>query len=137
MPKLYPCTIIVMQEGKPLEGASVSLMPMDSNSRWSAGGVTDSKGKAQISVHGKYTGVAPGRYHLCINKIEVEPIDLEKYPRKAGTETPTPDIYDLIAPKFGNLETAQEVEVVTDGKNEWTVDVGSAVRVLVPQRKRQ
>ena len=40
MPKLTPVNLIVMQDGTPLDGAVVSLIPTD-NSRWNAGGVTD------------------------------------------------------------------------------------------------
>lgn len=132
MPKLYPCTVSVIQDGKPLSEASISLIPVDSSSRWASGGLTNESGKAEMQIFGKYKGAAPGKYYLCINKTEEGPISSDI--RQPGSEATEPDIFDLIAPKFGDIDTAQIVEVVENRKNAWTVDVGSAVRILIPKR---
>lgn len=96
--------------------------------------MTDAKGEARIIVHGKYEGGAPGRYRLCVSKVEADPDDPAQ-DRSPGTETVSPDTYDLIDPKFGDVETVQEIEIVAGQTNEWTVDVGKAVRIRIPKRK--
>ncbi len=53
MPELYPVVVSVVQDGKPLEGASVQLIPADAiNARWACGGCTNANGEAEIATLG-------------------------------------------------------------------------------------
>lgn len=129
MPSLYPASVTILQDGKPLEGASVTLMPTDPNSRWATSMTTNARGVATVKVHGKYKGAGAGTYRLCISRIEVQPAPPERQAAHPGIVLP-PDNFDLIDPMFGNLETAEIIEISPGGKNTWTVDVGAAVRIL-------
>ena len=84
MPKLTPTVVTIMQDGAPLEGAIVSLLPLDAaNSRWNAAGVTDKSGKAKIRTLSQYDGAAAGKYKVTVTKTYVEPMPVEI---KNGTE---------------------------------------------------
>lgn len=133
MPDLYPCSVYVIQDGKPLSGASISFLPVEAGGRWASGGLTDENGKATVRIRGKYKGAAPGKHYLCITKTESDP--LPSGTQESGKVSVEVDLYDLIDRKFGNIETAQIVDVLEKKKNEWTVDVGKAVRVLIPKQK--
>jgi len=138
MPTPHPTVITVIQDGQPLEGASIALIPMESTNSWNAGGMTDATGKASLLTLTKYDGVVPGKYYVIVTKNEsdkskITPPDPEtdpqgyaKYMDESGKEQLAS--YDLIDPKFGKISpTAETVDVVA-GKNEKTIDVGKAVR---------
>lgn len=130
MPKLHPVTITIIQDGKPLEGASVVLTPVEpANVKWFSGGETDSRGIVTPRVHGKYKGSPAGRYFVSVSKTETEPTP----PEKLDTDF-VANSYNLIDPKFRESPELQEIEVVSSGKNAWTLDVGPTVRQLVPKR---
>jgi hypothetical protein len=67
MPPLTPCTIEVSFGGEKLEKVSVMLRPKD-GSRWGAGGLTDSDGRAVMKTAGPFEGVVPGEYTLSFEK---------------------------------------------------------------------
>jgi hypothetical protein len=130
MPQLYPVEVTVIGEGRPIADVMVTLMPIDSNSRWASGGETNTLGVAVLKTQGVYAGAATGKYKVCISKIEIDPIV-----PVGPDETPPPvNSYHLIDPKFFNIETAQEVEV-TAKKNTWTINVGKPVRKLIETKK--
>jgi hypothetical protein len=132
MPKLHPVQITVVGDGQPIANAGVTLMPMDQeNSRWASGGQTGSNGVAILKTQGVYSGAATGKYKVCISKAETDPT-----PPVGPDETPPPtNSYNLIDPKFGNMETTTEVEVVA-GNNSWQIDVGKPIRELIQDEKR-
>ena len=75
MPKLTSVVLTVKQDGAPLEGAVVGLLPLDpANSRWNAGGVTDKNGQAKIRTLAQYDGAVPGKYKVTVVKTFVEPL---------------------------------------------------------------
>ena len=138
MPAPQPTSITITQDGSPLPGASVALIPVDSSNQWNAGATTDDKGVAVVHTLGQYAGAVPGKYKVIITKRESE---------KSGLTAPDPNTdpqgyakymeeskkvklatYDLIDPKYSKGTTPEEVEIV-QGNNEKTIDVGAAVRV--------
>ena len=66
MPKLYPVTITVMQDGTPLEGATVVLS--GGSGVWSATGLTDAQGKTNLHTQGQYAGVPEGKFKVAVTK---------------------------------------------------------------------
>ncbi|GHT09827.1 hypothetical protein FACS1894170_01030 [Planctomycetales bacterium] len=66
MPKLYPATLTVLQDGKPLENASVVLINTDATSTWSAGGQTDAKGVVMLQTMGQFKGIPEGTYSYAL-----------------------------------------------------------------------
>ena len=81
MPKLYPVTITVTQDGAPLEGANIVLSGVDD---WISTGSTNSQGVAQLFTQGRYPGVPAGTLKVTVTKVGTEgeppppnPIDAE------------------------------------------------------------
>ena len=139
MPKIYPTTITITQDDRPLEGASVVLTPMDPANTWYAGASTDVSGKAVLQTHMMYNGVVPGKYYIVVSKFEParteggntpnQETDPEGYARymSAGSSSKGGG-FDLIDPKFSKASPDVTIEV-TAGTNAQTVDVGKAVRI--------
>jgi len=139
MPQPQPTTITITQEGKPLAGASVALIPADAAlSKWNAGAITDSSGNAHIKTLQKYDGVVPGKFMIIITKTESDeskltapdpnsdPEGYSKYMAESQKEKIAS--YNLIDPKYSKSTTPEKIEIV-QGKNEKTIEVGPAVRV--------
>ena len=138
MPEPFPTVITITQEGQPLQGASIALIPMDSKNSWNAGGMTDASGKASLLTLTKYNGVVPGKYYVIITKREsdgskytqpdpeTDPEGYAKFMRESMGEKIAS--YDLIDPKYGKISPTAETIDVAEGKNEKTIDVGKAVR---------
>lgn len=112
IPKLTPAVLTITQDGAPLEGAVVSLIPMDpGNSRWNAGGVTGKDGKAKIRTHAQYDGVAAGKYRVTVVKTFVEPLPpgLTEAQRRSYKGPPP---VEYVNKKYADrLKTPLEVEV--------------------------
>lgn len=137
MPKLYPVTITITQEDRPVENALVNLYPEnESRARWGAGGLTDSEGKAVLSTHGKYRGVAAGNYRATVLVMEREPSAF------VGEITPDRQVefdraerarkaYHLADPIYADLEKSDLLLDVKEGRNEKTFDLGKPVRILI------
>ena len=139
MPKPYPTTITIIQDGQPLEGASIALIPMDASNSWNAGGVTNASGNAALKTLTKYDGVVPGKYYVIIKKLstegtkkqapdkETDPAGYAKFLAESAKDTFAG--YDLVDPKFSKISpTAETIEVV-EGKNEKSIDIGKAVKI--------
>ena len=135
MPTPVPCEIVVMQEGQPLEGAMVRLLPADGGS-WDAIGRTDASGKAVVYVMDKYKGAIPGKYKVIVNKIEQDDpgpvLSTEEYQALVaqGRNTSVASFY-LVEEQYRNSsKTTLEIEVVK-GTPVYTVDIGKAVRIKI------
>ena len=140
MPKIYPTTITITQDDRPLEGASVVLVPMDPSNTWHAGATTDAAGNAVMLTHTQYNGVVPGKYFVIVSKFEptrAEGVampdpetDPEGYARymDAAARSSVGGGHDLVDPKFAKASPNVTIEV-TEGPNTQTIDVGKAVRV--------
>ena len=118
IPALVPCEIVVIQDGKPLEGAVVRLQPTG-NSEWTAMGRTDASGKMSVFTRDKYKGAVPGKYKVIVAKTVVE--------SGAG--------FYLVDQQFGTAaSTPLEIDVAK-GTPTHTVDVGEAVRIEADGRR--
>ncbi|MDR3232791.1 MAG: carboxypeptidase-like regulatory domain-containing protein [Planctomycetaceae bacterium] len=117
LPKLYPCTITITQEGVPLAGAMIELLPADGSSvKYRAVTVTGKDGKAAMATY-RHSGVPVGKYKVIVDK-DVEEGDVK------------PVIYRLVEKKFSSAETTPyEIEITGKGRVEKTFDVGKAVKV--------
>ena len=136
MPDLQPTTITVIQDGAPLPEAVLNLQSVDTTSKWTCGGVTDEKGVATIVTHGQYKGAPIGKYKVSVSKVIGDgtpppptPIDAEsaRIYQEYIDSGATYEEFDVVDKTFAIVETTTlEVEVVK-GKNELSVDVGSAI----------
>ncbi|MDR1483708.1 MAG: hypothetical protein LBT09_02675 [Planctomycetaceae bacterium] len=139
LPKLHSTILTVVQEGKPLDDASVQLIPKGFDSKWSANGVTDKSGKVEFYTHGKYKGVAEGTYRVVVQKTfteepkyagQVHPpegVSYEKWQQMLASDKP--QSYNLVDLKFGSRDSSPlEIVVDPDSKKERSIDVGKSIR---------
>ncbi|MCL2117067.1 MAG: hypothetical protein FWH27_01440 [Planctomycetaceae bacterium] len=140
MPKLYPATVTVMQDGRPLEGAEIVLINTDPAVNWSAGGMTDKNGVVKLRTMGQYEGAPLGRYKVGVRKVEVpdialpldipsDPEGLREYQRLAREIAE--NTFSLVEEQFSIGRTQLEVEITASNDN-GTVDVSPAIRVKIP-----
>jgi hypothetical protein len=123
MPPLYPCTITLTQEGVPLEGASVALIPEDTTLTFVFAGATTSAGNVEMYSHGKHRGVPAGKYKLIVTKNDKE-IQNEKIWEVSlvDIQYTTPDKSPL------------QVEIAKK-KNKFDFELGKAVRIQTSQAR--
>ena len=136
MPALYPCTVLLAMDGRPLDEASVTLHPMEEG--YTAGGTTTTAGMVEIMTGGKYQGVPLGKYKVTVTKtvlvfdpgfepenIKINPSGDEVQDRKARfliAQDHSKHV-PLVAPIFFSRDdTPLEIEV-TAGKNRFVFDV--------------
>lgn len=133
MPELYPVKLTFTQEGKPLVGASVLLVPESEElRRWGCGGLTDASGVIHLRTYGKYDGIAVGKYKITVSLIYS---DAEEELKKHASDSPEyralstknpPNQY--IPKKYVDKKTTPfEIEVVA-GKNAKTFDIPEKVK---------
>ena len=141
IPKLYPATLTVMQDGKPLADAEIIMINVDPSTNWSAGGVTDQNGVLKLRTMGRYNGAPVGKYKVAVQKTETPDISLPYDPPYDPPSDPAElreynrlvkEIRDntflLVDEKFSIEKTELEVEI-TPTELKVTVDVSPAVRV--------
>ena len=138
LPELYPVKITVIQDGKPLADASVSLNDPSNASRFVMGYKTDSKGVAELRTDGKFKGVPAGQYKVLISKVyapEVNPNEVPPEDPEARKEFDarmaelTAQQAETVAVEYKRpTTTPAEIEVTTAGL-ETTIDVGEKVNV--------
>ena len=72
MPKTYPCTIKVIKDSSPVDGANIVLYPENPVADLVSSGVTDTSGNAKIvSLYKNYQakGAPEGSYKVVITKL--------------------------------------------------------------------
>lgn len=145
LPRLYPTTLVITQEGKPLGDATITMNA--EGSKWPVTGLTDANGEAKMFVNGMYEGAPEGTYKVIVNKTETEEPDLPPPPENADPQQMM--LYnESIVPLMGQLKTFNRVEAVNtafetttlsvsiaSGTDRYPLDAGKAVRVEVRQRK--
>jgi len=134
LPDLHAVTLTVTQDGSPLAGASVQLVPADpSSNKWVSGGTTDADGNAEIKTHGKFPGAPAGKYKVTISKTLTEDLNPEADANDPMAEKKT-KIYDLVDLKFGAAATTTaEIEVVAGSNSPEPIDVGAAIKEAQPE----
>jgi len=129
LPKRVPAKAIVMYEGKPVEGATVTFGGADIRG---AVGNTDESGEVRLWTYEPGDGVIPGTYTVAIRKLEVlalpnpEEVTPEEY-AKAAREmnralggAPR----HLVPKRYSKAETSElTAEVVDGGENVFTFEL--------------
>jgi hypothetical protein len=129
LPTLYPCVVTVTQDGKPLDGAVVDLVPVDAvNDKYRASSVTDAAGKAVLTTYG-FDGVPAGRYKVCVWKTVVEGV--AQFTNSDGEVVNTNGIdYRTVDPKYSNVETTpHEIHIIDKKTPPTSIDVGKPIKV--------
>ncbi|MBQ6157388.1 MAG: carboxypeptidase regulatory-like domain-containing protein [Thermoguttaceae bacterium] len=69
-PKLYPCTLKVIQGGEPLAEAIVNIYPDNSElAKWPMSGLTDANGEVKLMTQ-TFPGAPLGSYTVTVSKVE-------------------------------------------------------------------
>ncbi|MDO5580915.1 MAG: hypothetical protein Q4G69_07250 [Planctomycetia bacterium] len=133
MPQLYPCTVKIIQEGKPLAEAEILLKSADPNlERWAITGRTDANGTARIVTMGKYSGAPLGDYTVLLSKNETI---YDQPPKEVHGEMvygPSTS-YFLISPDQGNEDKSPHKLTIESKTNQYEFDCGKKVRIKCPK----
>ena len=139
LPALHPVKLTVIQDGQPLEGATVNLVAEGRDVRFTTAGITDKNGVATIKTDIDWAGAPEGKFKVCISKVvapSTTPVDTSlsfdeqrkqamenQAARSAGTKS-------VVNSKFRKPNTTDfSIEVTEAGITE-TFDVGEAVDEL-------
>jgi hypothetical protein len=117
MPPLYPCTITLIQDEKPLAHAAVRFHPTDPENFWALAGVSNPQGVIEMTTNGPYKGVPAGVYKITVEKQAIEAIDANRY-YQVG----------FVDPQFEDQKTTPiQIEIQPSKKkdiNNHTIDLG-------------
>ncbi|MDR3110402.1 MAG: hypothetical protein LBU65_12090 [Planctomycetaceae bacterium] len=73
MPTLYPCTLVILQEGKPVDDVLVRLYPEDKSlTSWTVGGISQKNGETVLMTLGEYKGAPAGKYKITAVKTLIK-----------------------------------------------------------------
>ena len=145
LPPLFPTTLVIVQEGKPLADAVITMTT--SESKWSVTGMTNSQGEAKMFVNGTYEGAPEGEFKVIVNKTETEkpnippppsdadPNAMSHYNEKIAPLLAQAKTYNLVEPVNGTFETTPLAVSVVRGTSRYSLDIGKAVRIEVKQRR--
>lgn len=129
MPPLFPCVITVVQEGTPLDGASVNFEPGEgANAKYRAAGITNEQGKAIMKTYG-FDGAPEGTYKVIVRKLVVE--EGPKVINSDGEEVTTyGKEYQAVEQEYRDAKTTPHKIEITNSKKtlEATFDVGKPVK---------
>ncbi|MDR2706826.1 MAG: carboxypeptidase-like regulatory domain-containing protein [Planctomycetaceae bacterium] len=130
LPPLEPCKITVCQEGKPLEGAVVTLISKDTSTKYArSSATTNASGIAELKTYG-YSGVPKGTYKIVVIKSTSEG-GKEITDTSGITSTRGGKVYSYVEKKYTDvLSTPLEIEI--DSKeNLQSVEIGKAVHDFI------
>jgi hypothetical protein len=124
--KLVPVAGTVTLDGKPLEGATLSFIPIEGNAVSTAGtDITGPEGNFQMTFKGR-AGLAPGKYRVLVSKTEeiAPPNGREIHPvfAKAKFER---QLMGLTKETIPPQNFDQEIEVPEDGARDFALDFKS------------
>jgi hypothetical protein len=68
--KTYKVKGVVTLDGQPVEGATVSLVPLEEGQGYPAGGLTGSDGSFRLTTFSTGDGAAAGHYKVLVTKTE-------------------------------------------------------------------
>jgi hypothetical protein len=129
LPQLHPCTLTFTQDGKPLDGAVIALVPTgETVGKYQASTVTNAAGKAAFSTYG-FSGVPAGRYKVTVKK-NIES-DLEYGKDDYGDQIVIGGTtYRLVEPKYSSAETTPfEIDIPLTKSTTLSFDTGKAVKI--------
>ena len=125
MPPLFPCTVSVIQSGKPFEGAFVEFHAKGEQ-KYRPATYTDADGNAVMQTYG-FPGVPAGKYTITVRKNIDD--DIVYRTDEAGIEViVSSNTYKLVDDKYSKVETSPHEIEMTSKKVLVSIDVGEAVR---------
>ena len=140
MPPLNPAVCIkVVQDGKPLDDANVSLRSQDKSLTWGIGGKTDAQGVAQLWTHGKYKGAYAGTFKVVVTK-EIKEGEKEYVEALSRNDTQAAaaikvQCFSYVEDKFGSESQTTLTVNIDSASKIIEVDVSPAVKNEKPYMK--
>ena len=129
LPKLYPVSVTVTQEGKPLPGATVTLNSKTPTKYGTCSAETDASGVAVLRTYG-YNGAPLGQYTVMVEKRGVEGAR-ETKDEYGTTMMSGGKIYQYVDAKYTNEgSTPFSIDVTEKGAKE-AFEVGAPVRLYL------
>ena len=135
-PRLYPLTIHVTQEGKPLEGATIALVTPDGTVPWAVAGTTDAEGNAKMMTQGKYPGAPEGKFNVQILKTvyegQQEYLDVLNAEGPAAAQRVEVNVFQYVEDAYTSITNTPVKVEVTKSTKILEVDAGPAVKIQKP-----
>ena len=133
LPKLYPCTITVVQDGKPLSDGLVTLFSAAPEFKWAVFAQLDSSGTGTVFTQGLYPGAPEGEYKVVVSKQDFveEPVGPTRIDGDSGREITSTisTVYTLVGKDYTSKETTPlTLTVSSKGDNKQQFDCGKPVR---------
>jgi hypothetical protein len=129
LPKLYPVSITVTQDGKPLEEATVTLYAKTPTKYGTGSAKTNASGVAVIRTYG-YNGVPVGQYTVTVEKRGVEGAK-EVTMEDGATDFVGGKIFQYVEAQYANeSSTPFSIDVTEKGATD-TFEVGKPVHVYL------
>ncbi|MDR1964152.1 MAG: hypothetical protein LBQ50_10270 [Planctomycetaceae bacterium] len=142
LPDLVPCVLTFVQEGTPIEGASIILRSSDPSFKWGVGGSTDAKGEVKLQTNGFYDGAPEGDYVITVSKIFSTGPPAPDSATLPKSEEEQNKVYSeirkktkqmkVVDPKFEQNETTPLKVTITKGKTYQSFDLGKPVNINIP-----
>jgi hypothetical protein len=147
LPPLYPCEITVIQNGLPLDGATVILSYTNESrptegQRWFPMGVSDENGIVLIRSNSLYDGAPKGVYKVTVQKTisgksKYGPPPPENSPKYEKWEEIVNNeeipVYGLVETQYTDADKTPHQIEIQKGKNKLTVDVGKSVEYRIKE----
>ena len=137
LPPLYPCTVTVTQDGKPLGEGIVTFVSTDTSFKWAVFAQLNTSGTGKVFTQGLYSGAPEGEYKVVISKQEtiseqIGPAIVRQ--GEFGEETTTPTIltvYSLVEKDYTDAATTPLSITVARKGNDQKFDCGKPARELL------
>ena len=134
-PKLYPCYLTLLQEGKPVEGVQVQFVSKGEPCPWPISGLSDSSGSVKVVTYGKYAGAPEGKFAVTLSKTEIENAeqlqaggDLDAGVGGSKAKPSSHKVYSLIDVKYTDQKTTPLEISIDRKKTTESFDLGPAVK---------
>ncbi|MDR2171904.1 MAG: hypothetical protein LBP59_17300 [Planctomycetaceae bacterium] len=117
--RLYPCEIILTQEGLPLSGAYVELFHQEADKKnWASAGIANAEGYVKIYTYGKWQGAPEGSFNVTVTLREIEKIKNKEI------------TYTLVDENYAKPETTP-LKLEIKGKTKQNFDVGKKTKKII------
>ena len=125
-PKLVPVAGVVTLDGDPLEGATLSFIPLEGNTVATSGTeVSGASGNFQMTFKGR-SGLAPGTYRVLVSKTEeIEPPDGREIPDVFAKASVEKQLMGMTKETIPPQSFDREIEVPDEGATDFLLDFKS------------
>jgi hypothetical protein len=129
LPPLFPCTITITQDGKPLGNAVVKFIASEDNTaKYKPVAITGEDGKVIVSTYG-FSGAPVGKYKVVVIK-NIDDDIISKTDDAGEQVIVSYKTYRTVEKRFSETKTTPlEIEITSKSKRvEKTFDVGKPVK---------